>query len=133
MPHSDRSKHKNNNYPTTRMNTDNSLTTEGLALFNYSDIPSISVPRYLPSTESPKIYESSEEISLDSNLEASDNEEDDDDEGGDDGEIEVSEDVIEDVTEEDLEEQTNLDNVNMALSNLDQGNNYQNVYIIQTC
>lgn len=121
MPHSDRSKHKNNNYPTTRMNTDNPLTTEGLALFNYSDIPSISVPRYLPSTESPKIYESSEEISLDSNLEASDNEEDDDDEGGDDGEIEVSEDVIEDVTEEDLEEQTNLDNVNMALSNLDQG------------
>lgn len=77
-----------------------------------------------PTTTSvPKIYESGEDLNLDS---ASNNEEDDDDDDDneeDDDFDEIEGDELDEEEEIDMEEKTNTDNVGLAVTNLGEGTN----------
>ncbi|CAG9831843.1 unnamed protein product [Diabrotica balteata] len=111
MPHSDRNKHRNTPTPIPFNITSDMPLTTSFADYNYSELSStVQNMASIQTTESQRIFESSEDTS---SL-ISDIDDDDDD---------IDEDGVENATEEevDLEEQTNLDNVELALSRIDEG------------
>uniref|UniRef100_A0A6P7GJH4 Extracellular sulfatase SULF-1 homolog n=1 Tax=Diabrotica virgifera virgifera TaxID=50390 RepID=A0A6P7GJH4_DIAVI len=110
VPHSERNKHRNTPTPTSFNITSDTPLTTSFPDYNYSDLSStVQNMASVQTTESQRIFESSEDASsLISDI--------DDDDG-------IDEDGVENSTEEevDLEEQTNLDNVELALSRMDEG------------
>lgn len=126
-PHLDARMNKLNRY-SIEANLRN-LTTEAPdpQLFSSTfDYDNSSTSRNIPpsTTSAPKIYESGEDLNLDSSSNNEEDDDDDDDDNEEDDDFDVEGDELDEEEEEiDMEEKTNMDNVGLAVTNLGEGTN----------